>query len=228
MRLGLKIGIGSRQSGGGSAPSVPPSFVDSTKASGTGASISGGSLVASGPDRYIFAMVGTGTSDNPTAIDLQIVGSSGSANMSQVFFSGTNTSDPSTAFEAFAGFVIGENDLPGDGPYSFSGSITSAITPNIWGLVAGSAQNASNSPTVSFERLDTITATPSGNNALAIVGLGTSTQSSLAGMTGATQEENLLYGDGLQLGQAVASTSGVTVSNTVTGRPLSAIAIFEA
>lgn len=205
-----------------------PTLVDSIQGGGSAGTAAATGLSATGNDRQIFAMVGAGTSDAVNDITCSITGSGGTVAMTRVFFSGTQHADPSASLEAFAGFVIDEASLPGDGPYDLTASATGANVPDKVGLVAGSVANAPTAPIVAFERSTSVTANASADGTLALAGLGSSTATSGASMTGATQVENLLsYGDGIQLGSTMVDTGSLTVTSSVNGRSLSALLLFE-
>ena len=203
-----------------------PVLVDSISAGGSAGSVSASSLSATGSDRYVFAMVGAGTSDAITDISCSITGSSGTVPMSRIFFRGTNSESPENALEAFAGFVIDEANLPGDGPYDLSATAAGANTPDKVGIVASSIKNAPIAPVIVTERSTTVTATPEQDDTFIFAGLGSSTGSSGAAMTGAMQIESLNYGDGLQLGWIKQNAETLTVTNSVSGRSLSALVLF--
>lgn len=210
-------------------PAAAPVLVDSVQGSGSaGAVSSGSSLTATGSDRHVFAMVGAGTSDAISDISCSITGASGTASMTRVFFSGTNTEDPAAALEAFAGFTIDEAGLAaiGAGPYDLDATATGSNVPDKLGLVAGSIENAPNAPVIVTDRATSVTATPASDNSFVFAGLGSSTGSTGATMTGATQLENLNYGDGLQLGWAEQDKVELTVTNSVVARSVSALVIF--
>ncbi|KEO88622.1 hypothetical protein EH31_16840 [Erythrobacter longus] len=203
-------------------------LVDSVQGGGSAGSASATGLIASGANRQVFAMVGAGTSDAVSNIGCVITGTSGTVAMTRVFFSGTQSANPASSLEAFAGFVIDEANLPGDGPYDLVASATGANVPDKVGIVASSVANAPISPTIAFERSASITASASADGTLVLAGLGSSTATSGAAMTGATQVENLFsYGDGIQLGWAMADTGPLTVTNSVNGRNVSALVLFE-
>jgi len=195
-------------------------FVDSVQGGGSAASVSATGLEADGEDRYVFAMVGAGTGVSVDDIDCTIAGSSGIVPMSRVFLSGTQHADPENSLEAFAGFVIDEANLPGDGPYDLTASASGAGIPNKIGIVAGSVINAPSAPTVVIERASSVTEGVGTDGSLVIAGLGSNIATSNASMTGATQVENLMsYGDGIQLGWTMADTGS--------GRTVSALVIFS-
>ncbi|MEM1050694.1 MAG: hypothetical protein AAGI28_01230 [Pseudomonadota bacterium] len=206
--------------------SSQPSLVDSVKAGGSAGSVNASGLIATGNNRYVFAMVGAGTSDAVNDISCSISGTGGTAAMERVFFRGTNAEPPANAFEAFAGFTIEEAALPGDGPYSLNATAIGANTPDKIGVVAGSVQNAPNPPSVITERSASVSATPTQSDTFVFAGLGSSTGTSGASLTGATQIERLTYGDGLQLGWTVEQATSFTVTNEVNGRSVSALILF--
>ncbi|MEP1422970.1 MAG: hypothetical protein ABJK59_14480 [Erythrobacter sp.] len=203
-----------------------PVLVSSISASGSAGSVSASGLSATGNDRYVFAMVGAGTGDAVNDISCSITGTGGEVPMSRVFFRGTNSELPANALEAFAGFVIAEEDLPGYGPYDLNATATGANTPDKVGIVAGSVKNASIAPVIVTERSTIVTVTPEQDDIFVFAGLGSSTASNGARMSGATQIENLSYGDGLQLGWIKLDGEPHTVSNSVNGRSLSALLLF--
>lgn len=213
------------------APSSQPgndlTLVDSIQGGGSAGSATATGLNANGNDRYVFAMVGAGTSDAVNDITCSITGSTGTAAMTRVFFTGTQSAAPSSSLEAFAGFVIDEAALPGDGPYDISANATGTNVPDKVGVTAASVANASNAPVIVFERSTSVTGLALADGTLVLAGLGSSTATSGASMTGATQVENLLsYGDGIQLGWTLADTGPVTVTNDVNGRAVSALVFF--
>ncbi len=208
-------------------PSDELSFISSVQGGGASGSATATGLVADGNDRYVIAMVGAGTSDSVNDISCTITGSGGTVSMTRVFFTGTQSTDPASSLEAFAGFTVDEASLPGDGPYDLSANATGANVPDKVGIVAGSVANAPNAPFVVFDRASTITGSASADGSLAIAGLGSNTATSSATMTGATQVENLMsYGDGIQLGWAIADTGPLTVTNSANGRTVSALLMF--
>lgn len=224
VRVGISQNIGPIQA---AEPQGPGAFlVDSVQASGSAGAVSATGLTATGDDRYVFAMVGAGTSDAVNDISCTITGSSGTVAMTRVFFRGTNSETPANAFEAFAGFTIDEASLPGSGPYDLDAVATGANTPDKLGLVAGSIRNAPIAPVIVTERSSSVSATPAQSDTFVFAALGSSTASSSADMTQATQIERLSYGDGLQLGWVLQADEALTVANSVSGRSVSALALF--
>ena len=212
----------------GPPPSTDIELIDSIQGGGSAGSASATGLTATGDNRQVFAMVGAGTSDAVSDINCSITGSSGNVAMTRVFFSGTQDADPTASLEAFAGFVIEEAALPGEGPYDLTATATGSNVPDKVGIVAGSVANAPNAPTVVSVRTATVSGVASVDGTLVLAGLGTHTGTSSASMTGATQVENLLsYGDGIQLGWALVNTGPVSVTNNVGGRTVSALLLFE-
>lgn len=219
------------QTGGGSpapTPAPAPSFVDSVQGNGGSGSASATGLNATGSNRQVFAMVGAGTSDAVNDISCSITGSGGTTSMTRVFFRGTqNDGDPSTSLEAFAGFVIVEADLRGDGPYSIDATATGANVPDKVGIVAGSVQDAPVAATIVSARTNDVSTNVASADTLALAGLGDSTGSGSSAMTGATRvEQNNYSADGLQLGHVLASSGPLTVTNSVDTRNVSALALF--
>lgn len=203
-------------------------FVDSVQGGGSAGTATAIGLSATGGDRQIFAMVGAGTSDAVNDINCTVSGSGGTVSMTRVFFIGTQSTNPASSLEAFAGFVIDEANLPGDGPYDLSASASGTNVPDKVGIVAGSVANAPTAPVVVFERAASVSATVTTDGTLAVAGLGSSIASSGALMSGATQVENqFTYGDGLQIGWTMADTGPLSVSNSVGGRAVSALILFE-
>ena len=212
----------------GPPPSTELELIDSVQGGGSAGSASASGLTATGSNRQVFAMVGAGTSDAVNDISCSITGSSGTVAMTRVFFSGTQNSDPAASLEAFAGFIVEEAALPGDGPYDIYATASGSNVPDKVGVVAGSVANAPNTATIVSERSASVLGAAVADGSLALAGLGSSTATSGATMTGATQVENLFsYGDGIQLGWAMVDTGPVSVTNNVGGRTVSALVLFE-
>ena len=212
-------------------PAPAPGLVDSVQGGGSAGAASATGLVATGSNRQVFAMVGAGTSDSVSDISCSITGTGGTAAMTRVFFLGTNNETPASALEAFAGFVIEEADLPGDGPYDIDATATGSNVPDKVGIVAGSVQDAPTTAIVTSDRASSgnliISATIAADDTLVLAGLGSATATSGATMTGATQIENLFsYGDGIQLGFVLASAGSLNVTNNVGGRQVSGLVQF--
>ncbi|WP_298336249.1 hypothetical protein [uncultured Erythrobacter sp.] len=210
------------------SPTQEPMLIDSVQGAGSAGSATASNLVATGDHRQIFAMVGAGTSDAVNDISCSIVGTGGTVAMTRVFFVGTQNVDPTTSLEAFAGFIIEETNLPGEGPYELVATAAGANVPDKVGIVAGSLTNAPKVPVIEFERAANVTGAAVADGTLVLAALGSSTATSGASMTGAMQVENLFsYGDGIQLGWTMAESGPLTVTNNVTGRSVSALVLFE-
>jgi hypothetical protein len=179
-------------------------------------------LTATGSSRYIFAMVGAGTNADVTSIDCTIEGTSAAVSMTRVFFEqGPN------GFEDYAGFVIPEASLPGDGPYTLEATTSGGATPARMGIVAASIQDAPSAPVVTTANGSPIAATPASDGSLVLAGFGSSDSATGDTLTGATQVEALHYGnDGLQLGWVQQDASELSVSTSNGGRIQGALAIF--
>ena len=209
-------------------PSADLELIDSIQGGSSGNAATATGLVATGANRQVFAMVGAGTSVSVNDIGCSITGTGGTVAMTRVFFLGTQNDDPTASLEAFAGFVIEEASLPGDGPYDLTATASGSSAPTKIGLVAGSVTNAPNAATVVSIRAANVSGSVIEDGTLVLAGLGSHTATSSATMTGATQVENLLsYGDGIQLGWTMANTGTVDVTNNVGGRTVSALVLFR-